>query len=109
MTVQEFNTMDKVLGSNPVEKLSKQATESIEQAKQQKVNLPQMPDAYTPFMQNPQAQESFLLAIDGQQKGPYTAQQLRQFLAEGSITVETLLWKSGLTEWTPIKDYPGLI
>ena len=109
MTPQEFNTMDKVLGSNPVEKLSKQAVESIEIAKQQQINMPGMPTSYTPFLQTPVAEQSFLLAVDGQQYGPFTVQQIRQFLADGSITRETLAWRSGMPNWTPLNQLNGIV
>lgn len=40
------------------------------------------------------------LHIDGQQNGPYTSDQVRQFLTEGRITAETPAWHQGLTTWT---------
>lgn len=108
MTPQEFNTMDKMLGNNPVEKLSKQATESIDQMKNQNIQMPAMPKSYTPFMQTPVPEHSYLLAVNGQQTGPYTVAQIQQMLSQGSITVESLVWRSGMMDWTPIKNVPGL-
>ena len=108
MTPQEFNTLDKVIQSNPVEKLSRQAVDGISQM-QRSIPMPSMPSSYTPFMQQSTPEQSYLIALNGQQAGPYTPTQLRQLITEGTATIDTLVWRSGMLEWTPIKNVPGLI
>ena len=48
------------------------------------------------------AQAAWFVAIDGQQKGPFTMDQLRGEIDAGRVTRNTLTWKSGLANWTPV-------
>ena len=43
---------------------------------------------------------AFYVAIDGKQTGPFTIDALKQKAAAGEITRETLVWRSGMKEWT---------
>ncbi len=44
---------------------------------------------------------------DGDRRqGPYTIDEIRNFVNEGKITDETLVWHSGETNWKPWKDFP---
>ena len=51
---------------------------------------------------------SWFLAFDGQQHGPYPEGQLREFIAEGRITADTLVWTEGMADWQKAGDIPGL-
>ena len=63
----------------------------------QGVNTPQPP---TP----PQgAIASYHIAVNGQQSGPYSIDQLRQLMANGAFTKETYVWKNGMPGW----DFAG--
>jgi hypothetical protein len=42
------------------------------------------------------------LHVDGAQTGPYQPDQVRQLLAGGKISAETLAWHQGLSEWAPV-------
>jgi len=42
------------------------------------------------------------LAVNGQQQGPFTIDQLRQSLARGETSRETPAWYAGLAAWTPL-------
>lgn len=42
------------------------------------------------------------LAINGQQQGPFTIDQLRESAARGETSRETLAWYAGLAAWTPL-------
>jgi hypothetical protein len=39
----------------------------------------------------------------GQQQGPVTDADLDRLLAEGKITVDTLIWREGMSGWTPLR------
>lgn len=39
----------------------------------------------------------------GQQQGPVTDADLDRLLAEGKITVDTLVWREGMSGWTPLR------
>lgn len=46
--------------------------------------------------------ESVYISRNGEQDGPYNAEQIQQMLAEGSIAQYTLAWKVGMEEWAPL-------
>jgi hypothetical protein len=39
----------------------------------------------------------------GQQQGPVADSELDRLLAEGKITLDTLVWREGLAGWTPLR------
>src|SRR5262245_58655727 len=40
----------------------------------------------------------------GQQQGPVTDADLDRLLAEGKITIDTLVWREGMSGWTPLRS-----
>ncbi len=42
---------------------------------------------------------------NGQQSGPYTQEQLQQYLAMGDLAAEDLAWHEGLPEWVMVGDW----
>ena len=44
-------------------------------------------------------QSQWYAALDNQQAGPFTPDQIRQLIGEGRIARETLVWKQGLADW----------
>ena len=46
-------------------------------------------------------QVKYNIAINGQNEGPYTLTQLGEMALSGKINGETLVWKAGMSEWTP--------
>lgn len=62
-------------------------------------------------------QEQFSLTLmtewyygaQGQQQGPVTETELRQLMAQGVVTRETLVWRDGLAEWKPMGDVAELL
>ncbi len=41
----------------------------------------------------------YMLAIDGQQTGPFSIAQLQQLIQNGQFTANTLVWKQGMANW----------
>ncbi|MFP6880265.1 MAG: DUF4339 domain-containing protein [Roseibacillus sp.] len=61
-------------------------------------------------MSEEEQQWHFISVVDGKQYGPYTAEQLQEFVANGTITRETLLWTEALDDqWIPATNVEGLI
>lgn len=54
------------------------------------------PAATTP---PPAPQVAYMLAIDGNQYGPYNMAQLQQLQQEGKLTPQTYVWKQGMANW----------
>ena len=50
----------------------------------------------------------YMLGINGQQTGPYTKAQVLQYLAAGQINHDALVWKPGMSGWTPVSQVPEL-
>ena len=41
---------------------------------------------------------------DGQQYGPYTVEELKSFVAQGSILPSDAAWSEGMSDWTTVAD-----
>jgi membrane protease subunit (stomatin/prohibitin family) len=53
-------------------------------------------------------QTQYYLAIGGQQAGPFDAAAVQQRIAAGQVTGQTLAWKQGMANWTPVSQVPEL-
>lgn len=49
-----------------------------------------------------------VIGANQQQYGPVTAQQLRQWIAEGRVNADTMVQSEGATEWRPLRTVPEL-
>ena len=45
---------------------------------------------------------------NGQQEGPYSHAQLREMIANGTVTPVTLAWQEGMSEWSPLNTIISL-
>lgn len=50
----------------------------------------------------------FISVVDGQQYGPYNAEQLLGFVTSGALTRETLVWTESLEGWIAAGEVEGL-
>ncbi|MGN0188894.1 MAG: DUF4339 domain-containing protein [Candidatus Cryptobacteroides sp.] len=104
----DFNTMNTLNQSDPTAELMRQAQESI---KAMQVDVPQVgipSHVVLPVFKDKQ-ENSYVLAVGQEQKGPYTVSALNEMLRAGTITVESFVWRSGMSEWKMIKDCPDII
>ncbi len=62
----------------------------------------------TPGTPPPITQNTFHVAINGQQQGPFDSNTLQGMLKNGSFTKDTLVWKQGMTNWTAASQMPEL-
>jgi membrane protease subunit (stomatin/prohibitin family) len=54
---------------------------------------------------------AYFIAIDGQQQGPFNLNQIRELIAQGKCSRDSLVWKEGLADWikaTEAVDIKGL-
>ncbi|MCQ2292497.1 MAG: SPFH domain-containing protein [Bacteroidaceae bacterium] len=51
---------------------------------------------------------SFMVALNGQQSGPFNMVQLQQMAQMGQLTAQTLVWKQGMAQWTAAGFVPEL-
>ncbi len=52
------------------------------------------------------AQAQYHLVIQGQQQGPYDTAGVRQWIASGQVSGQTLAWKSGMAQWMALQQFP---
>ena len=65
---------------------------------QQNVNTPPPPP---PVLQ-------FFIAVNGQQTGPFSPEQMTQMAQSGSLQRESLVWKAGMGSWAQANTLPEL-
>ncbi|MCR4809053.1 MAG: SPFH domain-containing protein [Prevotella sp.] len=66
---------------------------------------PPMPGMGTP---PPMPNVQYFISINGQQAGPFTAQQLPQLVQNGSLTPQTYVWRQGMAQWQLAADTPEI-
>jgi hypothetical protein len=52
---------------------------------------------------------NWFYAANGQQQGPYPEAQLREFIANGTVKADTLVWTEGMAGWQKAAEVPGLM
>lgn len=48
---------------------------------------------------------SYYLAVNGNQQGPYNAQQIQDAIAQDANVLNLLAWKKGMAGWQPLKTF----
>lgn len=66
------------------------------------------PSTNTPTAQPPAEETKYYVAVKGKSVGPYRVNIIKQLVSGGTITAETLVWKTGMSGWTKIADIPEL-
>ena len=49
------------------------------------------------------------ISRDSRQYGPYSLDQLQQFLAQGQVQLTDSAWYEGLVSWIPLSEVPGVV
>ena len=77
------------------------------QPSQQPLQTPPMPNGapVPPPMPNP---VQYMVAINGQQYGPYNMQQMQQLAQSGQINASVLVWAQGMPQWVAAGGIPEL-
>lgn len=73
----------------------------------QGVGAPGMPGQAVP-PPFPQSAPTWMLAVNGQQSGPYTVQQLQQLVQNGNLNQSTYAWRQGMANWELAGNIPEL-
>ena len=77
--------------------MAQQMAQQVQQPQQGQMAPPPIPSA-----------PSYYMAVNGQQQGPYTVQQLAQLAQSGQLTAQTLVWTQGMAAWTPAGSIQNL-
>ncbi|MBQ9598040.1 MAG: DUF4339 domain-containing protein [Bacteroidales bacterium] len=51
---------------------------------------------------------SFYVYVNGKQAGPISEAEMRKLVNNGTITMETLVWKQGLEQWSQAQFVPSV-
>ena len=46
---------------------------------------------------------------EGDQRGPYSLEQIQQYLAQGGLQLTDSAWYEGLDSWIPLSEVPGVV
>ena len=55
-----------------------------------------------------QAKSQTYLAVDNTQAGPFTDEELVKLIQNNLLSPETLVWKQGMSAWTPASQVPDV-
>ena len=104
----DFNTLDNLLASNAWQHLADQTQTSI---KAMQVQVPQVGISAHVVLPTFQKQEmtQYVIAMGQEQRGPFTAMQIREFLKAGAIAEDCFIWAQGWPQWKTIKDCPQIM
>ena len=75
---------------------------------QQAQQMPQQPTAGVPVPPPMPGAVSYMLAVNGQQYGPYNLQQMQQMAQAGQINAQSLVWCQGMASWEAAGNRPDL-
>lgn len=52
------------------------------------------------------SEDFYYVASDGKINGPLSVEKLSQLVSQGAVSVDTLIWKSGMTDWQEAGSLP---
>ena len=78
------------------------------QQTQQQPQMPQQPSAGAPVPPPIPGAVSYMLAVNGQQYGPYNMKQMQQMAQAGQINAQSLVWCQGMAVWEAAGTRPDL-
>ncbi len=58
------------------------------------------------FVPPPPPIMQYYVSVNGQQQGPFNADQLRGLIAQGQLTKQTFVWKQGMAGWLAAEQVP---
>ena len=115
---QALSVTNELLGSQQTE------TQQVQSIPQQVPPMPQQfaqqaPDEYIGaegeevdagnYAGNYAGYVSFMVSVDGQVAGPYTIDELQQFVATGEFSPQVFVWRDGMAQWEIAGNVPELM
>ena len=105
---QGFNTLDNFANSAVTQQMSQQALQNIQtmQTPMPQGHVPQhvvLPVFQKQAEQHKSATPLFFVALNGQQKGPLTLEQLKGLAVCDIIDENSPVWMQGMADWTDLK------
>lgn len=63
---------------------------------------------YSGYRSNAPSDNVWYIVVEGEQQGPFSAEQLSGFMDGNSLDADSFVWKEGFDDWLPIRDVPEL-
>lgn len=104
----DFNTLDRLVASDQWQALAGQALDSIRQMQTAVPQIGIQPHVVLPVFQKKETAQ-YVVAANGEQRGPFSLEQIKMLLKEGAISPDYYIWTQGMSEWKYIKDCPAVI
>ena len=104
----DFNTLDQVVASDSWKTMTQQTLDSIRQMQTEVPQFGIQPHVVLPVFQKKDVTQ-YVLAAAGEQRGPFTLDQVKKLLTMEAITQDFYIWTQGWPEWKFIKDCPEVI
>lgn len=110
---QGFNTLDSSANSNNIQNMTQTTLQSIQtmQTQMPQGHLPQhvvLPafqkhEPATPVAGMSQSNHQFFAVVNGEQKGPFSLEQLKGLAIADVINPDSMVWMPGMPEWVNLK------
>ena len=105
---QGFNTLDNFANSSATQQMSQQTLQNIQtmQTPMPQGHVPQhvvLPVFQKQIEQQKSSAPQFFVALNGQQKGPLTLEQLKGLAVCDIIDENSSVWMQGRADWTDLK------
>ena len=75
---------------------------------QQPYAQPSYTQPVTPPQVAPTTDVQYFVYVNGQQYGPYAYVQMQQYVQQGFVNAQTMVWKQGMAQWAPLAAVPEL-
>ena len=105
MNDQSFFSIDRLVEFGMSAAIAQQMVSSMNQSMQQMYipgSIQSMPQPVAP-------QSTFYVAIDGQQAGPFSEQEVARLVTTKRINKDTLGWMPGMPAWKPVAEIPAIL
>lgn len=104
----DFNVLDNYINSDVWTRMSEQVLNGIKTMQTQVPQYGIQPHVVLPVFQQKE-EANYVLACNGEQRGPFTESQVRNLYKAGAINGEFYIWTQGMPEWKKIKDCPNIL
>ncbi|MBI5501515.1 MAG: zinc-ribbon domain-containing protein [Deltaproteobacteria bacterium] len=64
------------------------------------------PAAAAPAPAGGEEEAVWFVAVGEEQQGPYTTQQIREYIQTDQLDPESFMWKEGMEDWLPVQQVP---
>ena len=102
---RSFYSMDRLIEFGMGMAVAQQMTKTMNETM---ANM-HIPGAGNPMPRPAQNPQTYYVAIDGKQAGPFTETEVARLIADHKLTKDSLVWHPGLPVWKNAQDVPEIL